>query len=738
MTSRPSIGRYVLHEALGSGAMGSVFRARDTHLERDVAIKLLAEGRACDDAMRRQFRQEALALSQLNHPAVATVFDFDTRDGVDYLVMECIGGPSLEDVVRQGPLPEGRLLAMARALAEGLAAAHAQGVLHRDLKPANLRFTEDGRIKIVDFGLAQTIEAPPDLSGAAAEDRRGVSGTLPYLAPEILRGEIADVRTDLYALGAVLYEAATGKRAFLHDTMVSLVYAILHEPPAPPRTLNPRLSPALERLLLTALAKDPAYRHRTAQELADDVARVQALPVTPASARNPRIESLVVLPLVNLSPDAEQEYFADAMTDALITNLAQIGSLRVISRASAMHYKHSPEPLSHIARRLGVDAVVTGSARRWDDRARITTHLVHAATEHTLWAQDFESDVAHVFDLQRDVAQGIAQQVRTLLTPQEQARFGTVRAVDPAAYDAYLRGRFYANRLTSLGFQRAKDAFRRAIAADPAFAPAYSGLSYVEFFQRQRSAKAAARRAIELDDTLAEAHVNLANIVLHDDYAWARCEAEFGRALELDPALPEAHHHYAAYLWARGRFPEAMRAIRRAQDLDPLSLFINSAVGETLYYGGDYPGAITQLRATVELEENFWHSHFFLGRALQEMGDHAQAIAELRTSLSLPSGVTERLGALGHALAVAGQTDEALLILRTLETAAADGQDVTYGIATVHTALGELDKAMTWLHRAREQRPMFVVWVKVDPRLRPLHGHPGFAELLGAMGLGAA
>ncbi len=736
MSDGRALGRYVLHESLGAGAMGSVFRAHDTHLQRDVAIKLLNEARATDDTVRVRFRTEALALSQLNHPAVATVFDFDTRDGVDFLVMECIGGPSLEDVLRAGPMPQARLLAVGRALAEGLAAAHARGVLHRDLKPANLRFTEDGRIKIVDFGLAQSIDPPAGLSLDAGE-RPAVSGTLPYLAPEVLRGETADARSDLYSLGAVLYEAATGKRPFLHDTTVGLVYAILHEPPAAPRALNARLSPALERLLLTTLAKDPAYRHASAQELADDLARVQALPATAVSARRPQVAALVVLPLVDLSPDATDEYVADGVTDALIASLAGIGSLRVISRASAMHYKNSTEPLTDIARRLGVDAVVTGSVRRDAGAVRIAVALHQVASGETLWEREFVHDAAHLFDLQREIAQGLVQQTRSHLTPQDEARFGALRAVDPDAYEAYLHGRFHANRLTHQGFQRAKDAFRRAITADPGFAPAYSGLAYVEFFERQRSAKAAARRAIELDESLAEAHVNLANIVLHDDYAWARCEAEFQRALELDPALPEAHHHYAAFLWTRGRFAEAMRAIRRAQELDPLSLFINSAVGETLYYAGDYHGAIAQLRATVDLDENFWHSHFFLGRALQEIGEHDAAIAALRTSLALPSGVTERLGALGHALAVAGQPDEAAEILRQLEDAAAAGQDVTYGIATVHAALGQADEAVQWLGRARQARPMFIVWVKVDPRLRPLHGHPGFVALLAEMGLGA-
>lgn len=732
-----SLGRYVLGERLGSGSMGIVFRARDPHLHRDVAVKVLPEGSLSEAGARRQFLDEARLLSKVSHPAVAIVHDFDSHNGIDFLVMEHIDGEVLSAILGRGLISEARTLTVGIGIACGLVAAHACGVVHRDLKPANVMLTPEGRVKIIDFGLAIALRsgssAPTRLMSAGDQ----IGGTLAYMAPEVLQGHPPTAQSDLYGLGAVLYEAATGRRAFPQEAIAALMYAVLHEPVTPPRTLNPRISPALERIMLTALAKNPAYRFGSAAEMQREL-ELLSMPATPAfapPAASRRISTLVVLPLANLSQNPEQEFFVDGMTDALITSLSRIDSLRVLSRNSAMRYKTSPDPLAQMARELHVDTVVTGSVMRAGDRVRISAQLVDIHTEHTMWAEAYERDLQDVLALQSEVARHIADHVHIQLTPQETAILGAARTVNPAAYECYLQGRFCANLLTASGFARAKDAYRQAIDIAPRYAEAYAGLAYVEFFERRLSAKDAALRAIEIDPALAEAHVYLGNIVLHDEFAWSRAEAEYLRAIELAPALAEAHHHYAAFLWCHSRFEEATRAIRRAHDLDPVALFINSAVGETLYYSGDYHCAVDQLRKTVSLDEMYWHSHYFLGRAYQELGDLEGAIRELRVAATLPSGVTDRLGALGHALGVAGERDEAHALLAKLGAMSAAGEDVSYGVALIHAALGQSAEAFAWLDQARGSRNMFLVWLRVDPRLAVLRPDPRYDQLLDSLGL---
>src|SRR3984893_15798232 len=514
-----TLGHYRILEKVGSGGMGVVYRARDEQLERDVALKVLPSGTLSNDASRRHFRKEALALAKLNHPNIETVYEFDTQDGMDFLVMEYVPGKTLADRLIDGALPEKEVIALGMQIAAALAEAHEHGIVHRDLKPANIAWTEKGQAKVLDFGLAKLLWPRDETTADSLSSTHGAAGTLPYMSPEQLRGEQVDARSDIYTIGAVLSEMATYRRAFGEPHASRLMEPVLHQTPVPPRALNPRISPELERIILKCLDKNPEQRYQSAKELLVDLRRLEQSAsgelVTPAPLPKGRsrgaklaaygvaalvvlaamltamyaggwrdrllvrprasaqIRSLAVLPFANLSGDADQDYFADGMTEALITDLGQIQAIRVISRTSVMQFKGTRRPLAEIARELNVDAIVEGSVSRSDGLALVTARLVYGPTDAQVWSKRYQRDLQNVLVMQGEVASAIVHEINVTLTPQEQTRLASGRQVNPAAHEAYLKGNFlmwgtYEQR------QRAKEYFEQAISADPNYAPAYA------------------------------------------------------------------------------------------------------------------------------------------------------------------------------------------------------------------------------------------------------------------------
>jgi serine/threonine-protein kinase len=782
-----TLGRYHILEKLGEGGMGVVYRARDRNLGRDVAIKILPEGTLADSEARRRFRKEAEALSKLSHPNIETIHDFDTENGGDYMVVEFIPGVTLDERVAAGPLPEKEILRLGEQLAEGLVAAHAQQILHRDMKCGNVRLTTDGRLKILDFGLAKLLESPDQQSGSdhgATETvmTQGLIGTVPYMPPEQLQGEPCDARSDLYSAGVVLYEMATGRRPFEENLAATLTDAILHRTPVVPRALNARLSPELERIIVKLLEKDPDVRYQSAQELLVDLRRLRtptvAVPIAPprsargrwrvavagavvlllvvlavwfvgrrlaklpGSSATPRIDSLAVLPLADLSGDPGQEYFADGMTEALIADLAKIKALKVISRTSIMRYKRTDKSLPRIAEELGVDAVVEGSVLRSGDRVRITAQLVEAATDRSMWTMTYERDLRDILALQREVARAIAGEIQIALTPEESARLAGGRLVDPAAHEAYLKGRYFWNQRTPEQLQRALDDFQRSIEIDPEYGLAYSGLAdtyillgnfgVVEAESAYREAKAAATRALELDDTLAEAHTSLAGVLQDHEWNWSAAEREYQLALKLNANYATARHWYATLLHMIGRFEEAVEQIETARRLDPFSLRINSDVGLTNYYARRYDRAASAYRRTLELDPDFTPAHAGLGQVYEQQGLFDQAVAELEKAKALKVGGLEN-GSLGHAYARAGRLKQARQVLAELNRRARSESISPFEVALIHIGLGENEEALNWLETAYEERDFWIEHIKIDPRLDPLRPHPRFQELLRRM-----
>ncbi|HSB35444.1 MAG TPA: protein kinase, partial [Thermoanaerobaculia bacterium] len=570
------LGPYEIVGFLGAGGMGVVWRARDTRLERDVAIKVLPPVTAADPAARARLLREARLASKLNHPNVCTIHEVGEDGGRAFIVMELVEGETLSLRLASGALPAGEILRVGTQVADALSHAHSHGVLHRDLKSANIVVTPEGRAKVLDFGLAKRLAGPDDaeattLSRVALTAEGTVTGTLAYMAPELLRGQPADVRSDLWALGVVLYEAAAGERPFRASVSTALAADIQYREPPPPGRSRPVLSAGLEDVILRCLKKRPEERYQTAGELLADLQALAAsTPVSSGIASGARkaprkrggrrqpIRSLVVLPLVNLSGDPEQEYFADGMTDALIGDLAGIGALRVISRTSTMRYKRTERSLPAIARELNVDAVLEGSVLRAGSRVRIAARLIEASSDTNLWAKSYERDLSDVLALQGEVAEAIAEEVKSASGAKAARRLARRGPVNTEAWDACLKGRHHMYMLSREHFDRALAYFTLALEKDHAFAPAFAGLADVWILRGDSGilpptetfpkAREAASKAIELDDGLVEGHLSRATLRFLYDWDWDGARAEYERALRLNPNSAEARFFYSDFL----------------------------------------------------------------------------------------------------------------------------------------------------------------------------------------------
>ncbi|HKT70327.1 MAG TPA: protein kinase [Terriglobales bacterium] len=772
-----TLGHYRVLEQIAAGGMGVVYRAHDQRLERDVAVKVLPSGILTDEAARKRFRKEALAISRLNHPNVATVYDFDSQDGIDFLVMELIPGSDIDQKVATGALAEKEIVALGRQIAEGLAAAHEHGIIHRDLKPGNLRVTADGRLKILDFGLAQ-VTRPANLeepTQSIATDT--VSGTLPYMAPEQLAGEPPDQRSDIYAAGTVLYEMATGRRPFTDKLATKLTDAILHQPPVTPRAFNANVSPELERIILKCLEKEPSLRYHSARDLEVDLSRLVSGASTVSVPAGPEfrtrsktlgiavavaivlaaglalllfrgrerpapaatgIHSLAVLPLANLSNDPAQDFFAEGMTEELTTELARISALRVISRTSTMQYKGAHKPLPQIAKELNVDAVVEGSVLRAGDRVRITAQLVRAATDTHLWADSYDRDLRDVLGLQKEVARNIAQQVQVTLTPQEKTVLAANRPVDPEVHDLYLQGLYYFGKGDERGLTQAIEFFQRAAARDPGYAPAYAGMAecyynlstnYWPPREAMPKAKAAALKALELDENLPEAHSALGGVHYFYDWDWAGAEQEAKRAMELSPNNATAYDVMAGYLSTVGRLEDSVSQIDRAHALNPRSvtIMVDRIVITTM--ARKYEQAIADGQDEIASEPNAGSLHTWLSVAYMLAGRYKEGIAEAESGYRLDNNPLHE-SVLAAAYAKTGKRADADKALADLNEKLKKRYSCSYEVAIAYIYLGRRDTAFQFLEKGYQDRSDCMPMLGVDPRMDQIRSDPRYQELL--------
>jgi eukaryotic-like serine/threonine-protein kinase len=778
-----SLGHYRIIEKLGAGGMGEVYRAHDDSLDRDVALKLLPPDRFEDATARARLLREARAAAALNHACISTIYEVGEADGQAYIAMELVDGPALSVLSREKALPFADVHRYGMQIAEALAHAHAHGIVHRDLKCANVLVTADGKVKVLDFGLAKRVG--PNLTHAT-EAETGVSltepgqlvGTVAYMAPEQLRGEPADARSDLWALGVVLFELAAGARPFAGKSTYEMSARILHKAPAAfPRSVPVGLRAVIER----CLEKEPTRRYQTASEVSAALGAIQsegapgalrhavalrpmrfaaavALAAAgvaggfavqklrgPAPAEPTRIESLAVLPMANLSGDAGQDYFADGITEVLSTDLARLSGLkRVIGRGSVVQYKGTIKPAETIARELKVDALVTGSVLRAGNRLSITAQLLDPATGNQLWSNRYERDLQDVLAIRNEIVSAIVREIRAKLSPAEKARLASAASVQPEAFEAYLQGHFHWLRQTREDYDLAERYFQTALDKDPGYALAYAGLGAVWMMRGDiglrppaeafPKADALITKALAMDDSSADLHVTLANhrVTLYD---WVGAEREYKRALEINPNLADAHFFYSDLLLTHKRPNEWKPEIDRALELDPLNEFDRSYYGWHLNYLGRYDEAIPIFQRLLPTGPNKATNHLGLWGAYYRTQRYDQALAAAKEYF-LATGDREFADALGSGAPDAASYRAAMKRSGDVMAARSTQRLVpALRIARMYAHAGDTDSAMHWLEKAFENREsplarLGVVWDWLD-----LHGDPRFESLLQRLNL---
>jgi serine/threonine protein kinase/Tfp pilus assembly protein PilF len=779
------ISHYRILEKLGEGGMGVVYKAEDTRLRRIIALKFLPPELTRDPEAKERFVHEAQAASALHNNNICVVYDIDeSDDGQMFISMEYLEGETLKAKLERGPLAVGEALDITLQIGKALARAHEQGIVHRDIKPANVMLTTDGVAKIVDFGTAK-------FAGRTMLTKAGnTPGTLAYMSPEQVRGLPVDQRTDIWALGTVLYEMLTGQQPFRGEYDPAVLYAILEVEPEPIGNLRSDVPGTLDGVLALALNKDPTQRYQRVEELVADVqplaggsstpiptrrraparrrsrwpmyaggaaalciVAITVLVVTSRSHRGTSVRSLAVLPFRNTSASLDDTVFAEGMTEALSTELSKIRALVVRSSRSAMRFKNSDKLLPEIARDLNVDALIDGSTQLTGKSVRVSVNLINVNPEQQIWGENYKEEMEDINTLQSKVAQAVAREIKVVLTAEDQARLARTKPVNAEAYQACVYGRFYWNKWTRAGFQRSLDYFRIAVSKDPSYAPAYAGIAdvyatlwyngAVPFDSVEPYWRPAAQKALDLDAEMAEGHVSLAATRIVYDWDWSGSEQELKHALILNPGYATGHHWYALLLSALGRHDSAISEVRRARELDPLSVIIVASAGWIHIHARSYDQAIAQFRKALELDSLCAPAHSGLGEIYEMQGKDEEALAEyLRLAsvtggsfATLGGGVADPVSRLRSAYRSSGWQGYWTEQLRQLEGLARTMYVSSFHMASVCARLKRTDDAFRWLQRAYQERSTNLLFVKFDPNMENLRDDPRYGDLVRRIGL---
>ncbi len=749
MTGRV-ISHYEVLEKLGEGGMGVVYKARDQRLNRLVALKFLPNRLIGSKEQVARFEQEARAISALNHPHIATIHDVESVDGERFLVLEYLPGGTLKAKLKKlqaaaEKLSVDQAVSYAIQIGGALAHAHRRGILHRDVKTDNAMLTEEGTVKITDFGLAK-------LTGGTELTQTGFTvGTATYMSPEQAQGQTADQRSDVFSFGIVLFELVAGDLPFRGQSGMAVLYEIVNSPAPLLSSRRPEAPPRLDEIVRKALEKQPERRYQSMDEAVAELEGLtrdlQAATSTGAQRRAATAAgAIAVLPFANLSADPENEYFSDGLTEDLITALTQVEGLRVVARTSAFQFKGKAYDVREIGRQLSVGSVLEGSVRKAGERVRVTAQLVNVTDGFQLWSERYDREMRDVFAIQDEISRAIVKALKVQLVGAEDRPLIKGCCNNMEAYNLVLKGRYHWNKWTADGFRKGLEFYSQAIAADPHYAPGYAGLAdcfnllgFWGFSPPQEvmpKAKALATKAVELDETNAEAHTALGMVRILYDWDWAGAEPEFRRALELNPGDATTRLGYAmTFLAPAGRMEEAIKLMREARDLDPLSLVINTYLGVLYSFSRQPDKAIRQFEKTLDLDPNFAEAHRSMGWAYHLKGEVAEAIASFERARELGGNTAFILADLAWNYAMLGRTAEAHEQLEKLLALREQTYVSPYSVALVYMGLGDYDRAFEWLEKAYEERSAWLTWMKTGPGFDRVRGDPRFVDLMKRVGV---
>jgi len=772
LTRGTVVGHYRIIEKIGAGGMGEVYLAEDTELNREVALKFLPSPLCQDEDCRARFKREAQATARLSHPNIITIHEVSEHQGRPFFAMERIEGQSLHDRIKGKELSLERVVDLAMQICAGLQEAHEAGIVHRDVKPSNIILDKKGRPKLVDFGLAA-------VPGTDKLTKTGSTlGTIGYMSPEQIQVKEVDQRSDLFSFGVVLYEMIAGQMPFKGDTEAAAMNSVLNDIPEPLSRYKSGVTDELQRIVSKLLEKNAEVRYQSAAGVISDLKRlgITGKTFTVVPVRKNRVvvllvmavvvllaivgisilsrflhpdeemPSIAVLPFKDLSTGQDQAYFCEGIAEDLISALTKLENLRVVARTSSFAFKDKDEDQIDIGRKLGVRTLLTGSVRKADNRLRITAQLVGVEDGYHLWSERYDREISDIFAIQDEISHAIVTSLEIELTDREKAPLVGRRTDNLKAYNLYLLGRYYLGQRTPEGFQKALQSFGDAIDEDPNFALTYVGIADCynllgfydilpadEVFPR---AKAAAQRALEIDQTLGEAYASLAHAVEFHDWDWAAAESTFVRAIELNPGYAFAHQCHAEFLSAMGRHQEAGPEYELARRLDPLSPAISSNIAGSFFMAREYDRALEEYRKALELDPNFVATHYFLGYVKAYLGADEEALAEMQKAAYLAGDTTPTIATgFGYIHAMAGRQEEVEAIFNKLDELSGHRHISPYGMTLIYIALGRKEEAFKWLERAYQEHDPWLVFLKVNPLLDDLRPDVRFAELLKKMNL---
>jgi serine/threonine protein kinase/Flp pilus assembly protein TadD len=709
-----TISHYKILEKLGEGGMGVVYKAEDTKLKRIVTLKFLSPQAVGTEDDKTRFIQEAQAAASLNHPNICTVHEIDEYEDRSFIAMECIEGESLKAKIKSGLLRVDEAVEIAVEVAEGLQESHSKGIIHRDIKSANIMLTAAGRVKVMDFGLAKSL-------GRTQLTRSGTAvGTVAYMSPEQGRGDAVDHRTDIWSLGIVLYEMLTGELPFKSDYEQATIYRIINEEPPSIRSWRSDVPKKLEQIIEKALAKSTEERYESAELFAAALRELEGRTAPKSKDDDSTREkySIAVLPFVDMSPDKDQEYFCDGLAEELINALTHVKPLRVAARTSAFSLKGGKYHVREIGEKLRVDTVLEGSIRKAGNKLRITAQLVSAADGYHLWSEKYDRTLEDIFAIQDEISLAIVDKLKIELLGEEASRLVKRGTENLEAYDLYVRGRFFWEKRGE-GLKRAIEYFNQAIAKDPKYVAPYAGIAdsytllafygFLPSHDAMPKARQNAQKALELDDTIADAHNALAYIHLFYDWDFAKAEQEFKRAIELNPAYTPAHYWYASMLTLADRSGEALRENERAIATDPLSVQAHTRYGWDLLGARQFKQSIERLNRALELNPDYMLAHWLLGCNYYMLSRYEDALTELEKAVTLSGRNPWMLSTLGSVYGRLGKTSEARKVLSELIDRTEREYVQALYFAYLYIELGEIDEALAWLEKSFEARDLYLI-----------------------------